>query len=70
MGKLGRERVCPLFKGDGDIEKSSEIDGIVYVPMDGGDGWQLKFAKEMKQAGVPFDPKELFWNSKHNLKQR
>ena len=57
MGKLGRERVCPLFKGE--IEKPSDIDGIVYVPMDNADGWQLKLAKEMKQAGLPIDPEKL-----------
>ena len=57
MGKLGRERVCPLSKGE--IEKPSDIDGIAYVPMDNADGWQPKLAKEMKQAGLPIDPEKL-----------
>ena len=57
MGKLGRGRVCPLFKGE--VEKPSDIDGIVYVPMDSSDGWQLKLAKEMNHAGLPIDPKNL-----------
>ena len=57
MGKLGRERVCPLFRGE--VEKPSDIDGIVYVSMDSSDGWQLKLAKEMKHAGLPIDPNDL-----------
>ena len=57
MGKLGRERVCPLFKDD--IENPSDIDGVVYVPMDSSDGWQLKLAREMNQAGLPVDPQKL-----------
>ena len=57
MGKLGRERVCPLFKGG--VEKPSDIDGVVYVPMDSSNGWQLKLGIEMKQAGLPIDLNEL-----------
>lgn len=57
MGKLGRERVCPLFKGE--VEKPSDIDGIVYVLMDISDGWKLKLAQEMKQAGLPIDMNKL-----------
>ena len=57
MGKLGRERVCPLFKDE--LEKPSDIDGIVYVPMDGSNGWKLKLAQEMKQAGLPVDLNKL-----------
>lgn len=57
MGKLGRERVCPLFKGE--IEKPSNIDGVVYVPMDGED-WRLKLGQEMKNAGFPVDMNKIF----------
>ena len=57
MGKLGRERVCPLLKDE--VEKPSDIDGLVYVPMDNFNGWQLKLAKEMKQAGLPVDSEKL-----------
>ena len=58
MGKLGRERVCPLTKGE--IEKPSNIDGIVYVPMDDTDGWKLKLGQEMKNAGFPVDMNKIF----------
>ena len=57
MGKLGRERVCPLFKDE--VEKPSDIDGLVYVPMDDSNGWQLKLGIEMRQAGLPIDLNEL-----------
>ena len=56
-GSLGRERVCVLYKEQ--VELPSDIQGILYIPMDNNNGWQLKLAKEMKQAGVPFEPKEL-----------
>ena len=57
MGKLGREQVCPLFKGK--IEKPSDIDGIIYVPMDNED-WKLKLGQEMKNAGFPVDMNKIF----------
>ncbi len=57
MGKLGRERVCPLFKGK--IEKPSDIDGVIYVPMDSGD-WKLKLGQEIKNAGFPVDMNKIF----------
>ncbi len=57
MGKLGRERVCPLFKGD--IENPSDIDGVVYVSMDNED-WKLKLGQEMKNAGFPVDMNKIY----------
>ena len=57
IGKLGRERVCPLFKGK--IEKPSDIDGVIYVPMDGED-WKLKLGQEIKNAGFPVDMNKIF----------
>ena len=57
MGKLGRERVCPLLKDE--VEKPSDIDGLVYAPMNNPNEWQLQLAKEMKQAGLPIDLNKL-----------
>ena len=48
---LGRERVCVLHKEE--VELPSDIHGIVYVPMDGYDGWQNKLRKEIEHAGLP-----------------
>jgi len=53
MGKIGRENVCALVKGD--IEKPTDISGVVYIPMDEGDSWKLAVAKEMKKSGYDVD---------------
>lgn len=55
IGKLGRERVCALKSGD--VEIPSDILGVVYTPMDEGNGWQQDLAKELSAAGYEVD-----WN--------
>ena len=57
LGALGRERVCVLHKEK--VELPSDIHGVLYIPMDSSDGWQLKLAKEVKQAGLPIDLNKL-----------
>jgi predicted nucleotide-binding protein len=53
IGKIGRENVCALVKGN--IEKPNDISGVVYINKDNGDGWQLQLAKEMKKSGYNID---------------
>lgn len=53
IGKIGRENVCALVKGD--IETPNDISGVVYIKMDQGDGWKLAVAKEMKKRGYDVD---------------
>jgi predicted nucleotide-binding protein len=53
IAKLGRENVCVLLK-DG-VEKPSDIDGVVYEPMDTSGGWKLVLARELKSAGYAVD---------------
>ena len=52
-GRLGRGRVCVLHKGG--VELPSDMQGLLYVPMNSPNEWQLKLAMEMKQAGLPID---------------
>ena len=53
IGRLSRTNVCALYKGS--VELPSDLHGVLYVPMDDGDGWKLKLAKEMKAAKLDVD---------------
>ncbi len=53
LGKLGRKRVCALYKQD--VEIPSDYKGVLFIPMDAGNGWQLPLAKEIKAAGIQLD---------------
>ena len=57
VSKLGRNRVCVLHKED--VEIPSDFQGVLYVRMDSDDGWQLKLAKEIKNAGIEVDLNKL-----------
>ena len=57
IGRLGRERVCALAKGD--IETPSDSDGILYVPLDDNDGWKMRLLRELKAAGFDVDANQL-----------
>lgn len=52
-GRLGRARVCVLHKEE--VEIPSDIQGLIYVPMDDNNGWKFDLAQEMNQAGLPID---------------
>jgi predicted nucleotide-binding protein len=52
-GRLGRERVCALV--DGDVEKPSDYDGVIYVALDSAGAWQLTLAKELRAVGYKVD---------------
>lgn len=53
IGRLGRERVCALHKGN--LEIPSDILGVVYVPMDANGGWRLQLGRELKTAKFEID---------------
>jgi predicted nucleotide-binding protein len=53
IGKLGRDRVCALRKGD--IETPTDYLGVLYKTMDGKGAWKLELAKEIKHAGIDVD---------------
>ncbi len=63
IGRLGRERVCALHKGN--VEIPSDFSGILWVPMDSNGAWQLPLAREMKAAGLDVNLNKLL-----NLIQR
>jgi hypothetical protein len=53
LGRLGRNRVCALYR-DG-VEIPSDYSGVLYVKLDDGGGWRLALAKELKAAELPVD---------------
>jgi len=53
IGKLGRSHVAALLKGD--VEKPSDYDGVLYIPMDTAGAWKLRLARELKNAGLNID---------------
>jgi len=57
IGKLGRERVCVLYKEN--VELPSDFHGVLYVPIDSAGGWHLALAEEMIQAHLPVEINKL-----------
>ena len=55
IGRLGRERVCALKRGD--VEIASDFGGVVYTALDDGGGWRQALANELQAAGFEVD-----WN--------
>lgn len=53
IGRLGRDHVCALVKGE--VETPGDLSGVVYVPMDKAGAWKLDLAKNMKAVGLPVD---------------
>lgn len=56
LGRLGRERVCALRKGDTEIP--SDYAGVVYEPFDSGGAWKSAVARELEAVGYEID-----WNT-------
>jgi predicted nucleotide-binding protein len=53
LGRLGRDRVVVLYKDEGDpIEPPSNYDGVQYLTMDSGGGWQVALVRELRKAGI------------------
>jgi predicted nucleotide-binding protein len=54
-GRLGRDKVCALVKGD--IEMPSDFAGVIYTPMDDHGGWKSRLLQELDEAGY----KQINW---------
>jgi predicted nucleotide-binding protein len=53
LGKLGRKRVCALYREG--VEIPSDYAGVLFVPIDRGGAWRLTLARELKAAGLDID---------------
>ena len=58
VGKLGREYVCALVQGA--LERPSDYDGVLYIPLDDSDGWKIRLVQELKNAGYNVDANRVF----------
>jgi len=56
IGLLGRKNVCCIVNNS-NIEKPSDINGIVYINYEGN--WVVDIAKELKSSGLKFDMNTL-----------
>jgi len=57
MGKLGRDKVCALYKEG--VELPSDYHGIIYILLDNANGWKLQLAKELKASGLKINSDSL-----------
>ena len=57
VGKLGRDRACAPIKGE--VEIPSDYSGVVYIPLDDDEGWEMKLVRELQHAGYKVDANVL-----------
>ena len=57
IGKLGRNRVCALHKGN--VEFPSDFSGVLWLPMDASGAWRFALGKEMRAVGFEVDLNKL-----------
>ncbi len=57
IGKLGRDKVCALVKGN--VETPGDITGVVYTKMDDNGAWKLQLVRNMKATGLDVDANRL-----------
>ena len=53
IGKLGRDRVTALVKGN--VETPGDISGVVYTEMDKAGAWKMQLARNMQDVGLDID---------------
>jgi predicted nucleotide-binding protein len=57
LGRLGRENVVALHKGD--VEIPSDYGGVLYKPYDTGGAWPYKLTRELKGSGYSVSADDL-----------
>jgi len=57
VGKLGRNNVIALC--DEDIEKPSDIDGVVYIKLDRNQEWKRGLMKDLLSAGIIIEKEKI-----------
>ncbi|WP_129669878.1 TIR domain-containing protein [Phytoactinopolyspora endophytica] len=53
FGALGRDRVAFLYEEG--LESPSDVDGLVYLPLDSGGAWKMQLARELASVGLGVD---------------
>lgn len=53
LGLLGRQRMAVLYEPG--VELPSDLNGLVYIPLDAAGGWKGKLASEMDHSGLHVD---------------
>lgn len=53
FGALGRDKVALLYEEG--VEKPSDVDGLVYLPLDQAGAWKMSLARDIEGAGVGVD---------------
>jgi predicted nucleotide-binding protein len=53
LGKLGRDRVAPLYRPG--TESASDIHDLGYIEIDEGGAWRFRLASELRAAGYDVD---------------
>ncbi|MEA2901835.1 MAG: hypothetical protein QOH36_1722 [Actinomycetota bacterium] len=56
-GRLGRGKVIALL-GEG-VEKPSDLDGVLYLPLDPSGSWKLRLGHELRAADIEADLNNL-----------
>jgi predicted nucleotide-binding protein len=57
LGKLGRENVAVLHKGN--VEIPSDFSGILYTPYDPSGAWPYKLTRELRESGYKVSADDL-----------
>jgi predicted nucleotide-binding protein len=53
FGRLGRQRVAVLVEPE--VERPSDIDGLVYIPIDPAGSWKYTLVRELVSSGITAD---------------